>query len=430
VSFPDGKKNESQRIVPLIEHVENMREEVESSDFCCFLTHRNLLPAAFLRTVVFYDAWDLLLRKQDIRIPEPLRAEIEIARWPETTVLSQCVNFFGTENVDIVRRPLVVKFVDEVAEGPGVNREYLQLALSTLVRTDVFEYTDSSHCYFFRKRTEPLTPEEAKICLAFGRLLAHIVLNKVNFVASDAAHAFEHRQGESCVEETKAFPTVFFKKLCAGLHDAVPLYRICDLEEYDPQAAASLRVLLKHEGDVSDWGIEGLRNDNREEYVRKFLISRFEEDVSEPYREMQNGFRSILGESIVLQALNSDQLKSILCGGQEDVVDMLALKQSAKCEGFDHNGAYLDEFWSLLTLWEEPLKRKFVRFVTAGDRPPLKGWCDLQLNIHKNGTEPTERLPTAYTCYNMLLLPEYEGRAKLESRLLVAITMAEGFGLQ
>lgn len=34
------------------------------------------------------------------------------------------------------------------------------------------------------------------------------------------------------------------------------------------------------------------------------------------------------------------------------------------------------------------------------------------------------------TCFNVLLLPEYDSREKLRDRLLKAISQSEGFGLQ
>jgi ubiquitin-protein ligase E3 A len=39
------------------------------------------------------------------------------------------------------------------------------------------------------------------------------------------------------------------------------------------------------------------------------------------------------------------------------------------------------------------------------------------------------RLPTAHTCFNVLLLPDYENKTKLEERLLKAITYSKGFGM-
>eukprot|EP00397_Hematodinium_sp_SG-2012_P005173 GEMP01005191.1.p1 GENE.GEMP01005191.1~~GEMP01005191.1.p1 ORF type:complete len:816 (+),score=165.72 GEMP01005191.1:212-2659(+) len=412
------KKNLHQRGAPSIEHVEDMKFEVESSDFCCFLTHRNLLPAALLRTVAFYDAWGVLLQPKqdenrmvgDNREFNVRRTEIEVSRMPEETVLTECINIFSTQDLENIRCPLVIRFKDEVAEGPGVNREYLQLALATLVQSNMFEYMEDTRCYFFRREKKDSTPCSPKLFLAFGRLLAHVVLNKAWL--------------------QPAFPTIFFGKLCLGLKNASPRYRINDLREFDPATAASLDAVQNHKGDVTDLCIEGLHDGNRREYVRNFLVERLELDVSTASTAMAEGFKSILGDSDVLQALMPEQLKRILCGGEEECIDILALKQSARCDGFDGQDAYLDEFWSLLDEWDEPTKRKFIRFVTAGDRAPLKGWGDLQLSIHKNGAEPTDRLPTAYTCYNMMLLPHYADRAKLENRLLAAIHWAEGFGLQ
>lgn len=39
------------------------------------------------------------------------------------------------------------------------------------------------------------------------------------------------------------------------------------------------------------------------------------------------------------------------------------------------------------------------------------------------------RLPTAHTCFNVLLLPEYSSKEKLERCLRVAITYSKGFGM-
>lgn len=41
----------------------------------------------------------------------------------------------------------------------------------------------------------------------------------------------------------------------------------------------------------------------------------------------------------------------------------------------------------------------------------------------------SRRLPTAHTCFNVLMIPEYSSKEKLQDRLLKAITHAKGFGL-
>jgi hypothetical protein len=53
----------------------------------------------------------------------------------------------------------------------------------------------------------------------------------------------------------------------------------------------------------------------------------------------------------------------------------------------------------------------------------------LLLSVQRAGPD-TEKLPTAHTCFNTLLLPEYSSRDKLQRKLMTAIQNAQGFGLQ
>lgn len=70
-----------------------------------------------------------------------------------------------------------------------------------------------------------------------------------------------------------------------------------------------------------------------------------------------------------------------------------------------------------------------LRFLFEGsDRVPVGGMSRLKLVIARNGAD-SDRLPTSHTCYNVLLLPEYASKEKLEERLLKAINYSKGFGM-
>lgn len=73
-------------------------------------------------------------------------------------------------------------------------------------------------------------------------------------------------------------------------------------------------------------------------------------------------------------------------------------------------------------------KRKLLQFATGSDRVPLGGLSKLRLVIARNGPD-SDRLPTAHTCFNVLLLPEYSSKEKLKDRLLKAINYSKGFGM-
>jgi len=85
-----------------------------------------------------------------------------------------------------------------------------------------------------------------------------------------------------------------------------------------------------------------------------------------------------------------------------------------------------------MLLWEAihelplELKKKFLFFTTGSDRVPIKGLGNLNFVISRNGTDE-ERLPSAHTCFNHLLLPEYKTKEKLKAQLLKAISDTEGF---
>lgn len=51
------------------------------------------------------------------------------------------------------------------------------------------------------------------------------------------------------------------------------------------------------------------------------------------------------------------------------------------------------------------------------------------MKIQRAGPD-TDALPTTHTCFNYLLLPDYRSQEKLHDKLRLAISYAEGFGLQ
>ncbi len=91
-----------------------------------------------------------------------------------------------------------------------------------------------------------------------------------------------------------------------------------------------------------------------------------------------------------------------------------------------------------------------MKFTTGTDRCPHGGLSELKLTIARNGPDTEKyfniltsfyllnrliisngilRLPTAHTCFNVLLLPEYSSKQKLKEKLLKAIQYSRGFGL-
>ena len=79
---------------------------------------------------------------------------------------------------------------------------------------------------------------------------------------------------------------------------------------------------------------------------------------------------------------------------------------------------------------DDDKQRQFLQFVTGSERVPVGGLDHLQpaFLVAKNGGQ-SERLPTSHTCFNTLLLPEYDSKGWLENRLSLALQNSTGFGL-
>ena len=68
-------------------------------------------------------------------------------------------------------------------------------------------------------------------------------------------------------------------------------------------------------------------------------------------------------------------------------------------------------------------------FATGSDRAPVEGLQGVGLVMSRQGGD-VRSLPTAHTCFNHLLLPEYPDKEALRTALLLAINHATGFGLR
>lgn len=96
--------------------------------------------------------------------------------------------------------------------------------------------------------------------------------------------------------------------------------------------------------------------------------------------------------------------------------------------GYTNDTPIIKYFWAIVHAFSLEDKRKLLQFATGSDRVPLGGLSKLRLVIARNGPD-SERLPTAHTCFNVLLLPEYSTKEKLNDRLLKAVNYSKGFGM-
>jgi hypothetical protein len=246
------------------------------------------------------------------------------------------------------------------------------------------------------------------------------------------------------------FPLALFKKL---LGEQVTLE---DLSEIAPAEYRSIQAMVEWEDDATfadtfalDFTVSyeyfGARlvvelkpdgknipvdHTNKREFVDLYLDWLLNKSVQRSFNQFQKGFRDVCVTNFIYDMFSAEDLKLLVCG-QSGYLDFSILKANAKYEsGYNVEDVYIKSFWRVVESLDEIQKHKFLTFVTGSDRVPLGGLQDVKITIQKNGTEPTDHLPTAYTCYNVLLLPEYMGESKMRRLLLTSIENAQGFGLR
>ncbi|KAM5350572.1 hypothetical protein ACJ41O_007077 [Fusarium nematophilum] len=168
-------------------------------------------------------------------------------------------------------------------------------------------------------------------------------------------------------------------------------------------------------------------NDNRDEYVIDYVRYLTDISIRPQYLAFERGFNACLDKKS-LSLLSPSTLQTLVEGIQE--IDMSELKRYARYVGWDASHHTIKDFWSIVKRYDDRMKRRLLEFVTSSDRVPVGGMKNLQFVIQKNGEEEGDggHLPTAYTCYGTLLLPEYRDKDVLRERLGMALENAQGFG--
>jgi len=166
---------------------------------------------------------------------------------------------------------------------------------------------------------------------------------------------------------------------------------------------------------------------NRKEYIDLYIEWYLTLSIQTQFSAFQRGFNRLCSGPI-LNLFRPEELEQLVCGSPN--LDFNALESATVYEdGYDRSSSTICAFWRVVHALSEEQKKLLLSFTTGSDRVPIKGLGNLPFVISKNGTDD-HRLPTAHTCFNHLLLPEYTSEAILKERLCTAINNAEGFGLQ
>ncbi|KAG0645728.1 Oncogenic -associated E6-AP [Hyphodiscus hymeniophilus] len=165
-------------------------------------------------------------------------------------------------------------------------------------------------------------------------------------------------------------------------------------------------------------------NENRNSYVSDYIKWLTEISIRPQFMAFQSGFFSCIDRRSI-SLFDSSTLQSVVEGIQE--IDIPELRRATRYIGWEASHRTVRDFWSIVKRFDFDQKKKLLEFVTASDRVPVGGMGNLQFTLQRNGVDDGH-LPTSYTCYGILLLPEYSSKDVLRQKLAMALENSKGFG--
>ena len=324
---------------------------------------------------------------------------------------------------DRLQFPLKVEFVGEEAEDEGgVRKEYFILVIRKIfdVNYGMFTYNEKTRLFWFN-----LNSFESKFKYELiGTILGLSLFNGV-------------------ILDVK-FPMAIYKKLL-GIQPVLN-----DMKECDPEMYKSLSFLVNTKDENLKDSLDSnftvtldvfgekkiiplkpngenimIDFNNKDEFVELYLNWFFNESIKEFYEHFEIGFYKIFDKKLS-KILSPQELELIICGTQD--LDFTELKKAAKYEGYDSESATIKYLWEILMELNEEEKKKFLFFVTGCDRAPIDGLGTLPFTISRNAN--FDDLPSSHTCFNNLILPDYQNKEYMKNKLMIALNYSEGFGLK
>ena len=322
-----------------------------------------------------------------------------------------------------LQNPIKVKFIGEqgVDEG-GVRKEFFLLFIRQIFDPNygMFTYNSKTRLYWFNHYSfEPKIKYEL-IGIIFGLAIYNNIILDVKFPLS----VYKKLLGiKPNLEDMKEYDPELFKNLkylkeCnePNLKEALDL----DFTIIDDKFGEKLEVSLKPDGEKIE-----VDNSNKDEYVDLYLDWFFNKSIKEVFTSFEKGFYRVFNRDLS-KILSPEELELIICGTQ--ILDFNELKKVCRYEEYAPTSETIQDFWEIVLQFSEEEKKKFLSFVTGCDRAPIEGLGSLPITISNGGTDLSQ-LPSAHTCFNNLILPNYQNKEKLKKNLLIAINNSEGFGL-
>lgn len=345
-------------------------------------------------------------------------------------------------------RPLKVTLGEDHGEAGvdmgGVQQEFFRIAMTEAINPDygVFTIDGTTKMTWF----QPGSPEPLWKFELIGTIMSLAVYNGMTLPITFPKAFYRKLQGESITELhhiSDGWP-----ELAKGLTDLLEwdeskgavediFCRTYEFSQFQFGKAVSREMGTSNQWpkfsdvnlgedleDFSETEAPLVTNENRNSYVSDYINWLTNISIQPQFEAFKKGFFACL-DPRSLSLFDADTLQSLVEGVQE--IDILEMQRGTQYIGYEPGDRVIQNFWSVVKEYDLEKKKKLLEFTTASDRVPMGGMRNFHLRIMRNGSTD-EHLPSSYTCFQNLLLPNYSSREILKERFDIALEHAKGFG--
>ncbi|XP_074602235.1 putative E3 ubiquitin-protein ligase HECTD2 isoform X3 [Brevipalpus obovatus] len=337
-----------------------------------------------------------------------------------------------------LKKKLKVTFVGEPGlDMGGLTKEWFLLLIRKIFSEEhgMFVYHSKARCYWFSTSNEGNLKEYNLIGVLMGLAVYNSIILDLHFP-------------KACYKKLLSPPVVPHDS--SNCQVGIAKLTMAHFAEVMPDVAIGLKELLAYEGNVEEdfcmtfqVSIEefgkmkthvlkvggediSVTEENREEYVQLYMDLILNRAIHLSFEAFYLGFHSVCASNAIIM-LRPEEVEILVCGSP--TIDMEELRKVTLYDGFHEDEPIIKDFWSIIKSFSPDLQRQFLRFVTGSDRVPVGGMSEMIFKISAINHN-TEMLPISHTCFNQLVLPRYPEKSILREKLVIAISNAEGFGLE
>lgn len=357
---------------------------------------------------------------KETRSQEPHVTPYLIFKIDRNAVLQDTIIALNDKKRDQLQKPIKVIFTGEKGDDSGsLTCEYFHIIFSEFFspNLNMFDLIDNKFYWFKQK------------CLDLERF------KNVGILVGLAIH-------NSKMIPIR-FPMVLFKKLLKQ-----PL-SIFDLYELKPEVATSLQWILDNQFDASELNLffevtvddfgepttkelipngskTAVTKDNCERYVNCIINWELNESISKQFDSFKSGFWLVLQIEKTVTFFEPVDLDLILSGQTVYNWEEL-IENTTYSDGYTADSETIQLFWAVFNEFSQENKIDFLMFLTGTKSVPMNGLKEIHLEIQKSND--ISFLPVAYTCSEILQLPDYRDFELLKKNLLICIENNNQFHL-